>query len=81
MPKQKVVNRPYCRECFSKARRKITREFMKREDAISQSGLDVGLSADQIDEIQAEWRECLRGRLQQFDDDMMGKTKVADTMV
>lgn len=54
---------------------------MKREDAISQSGLEVGLSADQIDEIQAEWRECLRARLQQFDEEMMGKTKVADTMV
>lgn len=80
MPKQKVVNRPYCRGCFSKARRKITREFMKREDAISKNGLDMGLTADQIEEIQAEWRESLRARLQQFDEESMGKTKAAVPM-
>ncbi len=53
---------------------------MKREDAISKNGLDMGLTADQIEEIQAEWRESLRARLQQFDEESMGKIKAAVPM-
>lgn len=81
MPKQEVANRPYCRECVYNARRKITRVFMKREDAISQNGFEIGLTADQIEEIQVEWRESLRARLQQFDKQSMGKIKGVVTML
>jgi len=81
MPEQKVLDHPYCRECFSKARRKITRKFMEHENEISQNGLEVGLTTDQIEEFQAGWREKLRVRLQEFDEESMGKTKSAVTMV
>lgn len=73
MPLQKIANRPYCRDCFSKRRRKITNGFMKLEDEISKNGQREGLTNDQIEEIQVEIREKLKKRLERLDQEFLGK--------
>ena len=75
MPKQQVVNRPYCRECFSKRRRKITRGFIKLEEDMLLNGQKEGLTPDQIEEIQAEMRTKLADRLEAFDREYLGKPR------
>lgn len=73
MPKQKVINRPYCRECFSKRRRKIAQGFIKLEEEITSNGVKEGLAPKQIEEIKAEVRQKLADRLEHFDREYLGK--------
>ena len=73
----KVVNRPYCRECFSKQRRKISNGFVKLEDEIVSSGEKSGLSPEQLEEIKDEIRIKLAQRLQHLDREHAGKTASA----
>lgn len=73
MPQQKLTDRPYCRDCFSTRRRKITRGFQKLENEIAINGKEEGLVADQIDELQGEVRGQLSKRLEEFDAQCFGK--------
>ena len=77
MPKRSIINRPYCRECFSKKRRRITKGFVKLEEAITLNGEKVGLASEQIEEVQAETRRKLAERLEQFDKEYLGQAESA----
>lgn len=81
MPTQKIINRPYCRECFSKRRRKITRGFVKLEEDITSNGRKEDLASEQIEEIQAEIRRKLAERLEHFDREYIGKAESTVTVV
>lgn len=72
-----IVDRPYCRECFSTARRKLTTRFMQFEDEVARCGMDAGLTPRQIEKVQAAWRDKLKVRLQKFDKQAMGKARSA----
>lgn len=73
MPERKIINRPYCRECFSKRRRKITKGFIKLEEEITRNGEREGLATEQIEEVKAEIRAKLAERLEHFDQESFGK--------
>ena len=81
MPEQNVVNRPYCRECFSKKRRRITNGFLKLEQDVTRNGEKDGLAPEQIEEIQAEIREKLAARLEEFDRECLSKARSTVTVV
>ena len=81
IPKRKIINRPYCRECFSRKRRRITKGFVKLEEAITTNGEKEGLASEQIEEVQAETRMRLAERLEHFDRECLGKTESAVTVV
>lgn len=70
-----IVDRPYCRECFSTARRKLTTRFMQFEDEVARCALEAGMTARQTENIQAAWRQKLKVRLQKFDEQAMGRAK------